>query len=389
MRVLINAASAKRGGIVTYTRNLVAYMLQRGVGVALAAPPEFECPAPAMHIPVRASEYLPFRRVAWEQLQWRQMVKRHRPDILFSSANFGMFYSPVAQVLLMREGGLFDPIYLSHIAPSQGVRVQATRHSRRRMMLMSAHHAHHVITPSQSMLDSLIQWDPGLAGKSSANHYGARHDLFSGNARHRRWREDGTLRLLYVSVYYPHKCPGVVCTAVDLLDADGVRTHATITMAMDELRHMPGAAHDRLIMKRAHAKGMVTLGQHPYSELPNLYAQHDAFVFPSISETFGHPMVEAMASGLPIIAADTPINREICGDGAIYFEPFSAHGLRDSLKRLDRDEGLRRQITESAKVRVMAEFKWDDHVTRLLEIFERAVSTFGCDSNAARKDASR
>ena len=389
MRVLINAASAKRGGIVTYTRNLVACMLQRGVDVALAAPPEFECPAPAMHIPVRAGEYRPFRRVAWEQLQWRRMVKRYRPDILFSSANFGMFYSPVAQVLLMREGGLFDPLYLSHIAPSQGVRVQATRHSRRRMMLMSAHHAHHVITPSQSMLDSLIQWDPGLAGKSSANHYGARHDLFSGNARHRRWREDGTLRLLYVSVYYPHKCPGVVCTAVDLLDADGVRTHATITMAMDELRHMPGAAHDRLIMKRAHAKGTLTLGQHPYSELPNLYAQYDAFVFPSISETFGHPMVEAMASGLPIVAADTPINREICGDGAIYFEPFSAHGLRDSLKRLDRDEGLRRQIIESAKARVMAEFKWEDHVTRLLDIFERAVSTFGRYSHVQRKDAAR
>ena len=379
MRVLINAASAKRGGIVTYTRNLVAYMLQRGVEVSLAAPPEFECPAPAVHIPVRASEYRPLRRVAWEQLQWRRMVKRHRPDILFSSANFGMFYSPVAQVLLMREGGLFDRLYLSHVAPAQGVKVQASHHFRRRMMLTSVHHAHHVITPSQSMLDSLVDWDTSLVGKSSVNHYGARHDLFLKEKSVRRWRDDGTLRLLYVSVYYPHKCPGVLCEATDTLNADSIPAHATITMTMDELARMPGAAYDRLIMGRALAAGSLTLGQHTYSELPQLYAQHDVFVFPSISETFGHPMVEAMASGLPIVAADTPINREICGKGALYFRPFSSSDLRERLMDLDRDEGLRNRITEEAKKRVIAEFKWEDHVSRLLDTFDRTISLFGRD----------
>lgn len=376
MRVLINAASAKRGGIVTYTKNLVAYMLRRGVDVALAAPPEFECPEPAEHIPVRASEYRPFRRVAWEQMQWRGMVQRHRPDVLFSSANFGMLWSPVAQVLLMREGGLFDQLYLSHVAPSQGIGVQASRHFRRRMMLMSAHHAHHVITPSQSMLASLVEWDPALAAKASVNHYGARPDLFSRKLEAPKWREGGTLRLLYVSVYYPHKCPSVLCNAVDALIEQGTPAHATITMTMDELNRTPGAAKDEYFMRRASEAGRLTLGHHPYDQLPRLYGGNDLFVFPSVSETFGHPMVEAMASGLPIVAADTAINREICSDGAVYFPPFSVSGLIDCIRRLDADPELRSRITDNAQRRVSSRFTWEGHVDRLMGTLEMVVDRY-------------
>ncbi len=370
MRVLMNAASAKRGGIVTYTQNLVSYLRERDIDVIVAAPPDFSCPEPTALLKVRAGDYAPFRRIAWEQLVWRQRVARIAPDVLFSSANFGMLYSPVPQVLLMREGGLFDHLYLSHIAPAQGVRVQAARHFRRRMMLLSTRHAQHVITPSRAMLDSLLNWNSSLANKSSVNHYGARPDLFSRPKRFRRWRGDGTLRLLYVSVYYPHKCPGVLCNAVEALQRDGIAAHATITMTLDELERTPGAALDRAIMKAAAASGALTLGQHPYDELPNLYAQNDVFVFPSVSETFGHPMVEAMAAGLPIIAADTAINREICGEGALYFEPFSMRDLLAKLRELDENPDLRLRVSAAGLKQVSSAFTWEDHVDRLIETFE-------------------
>ena len=373
MRVLINAASARRGGILTYTQNLVSYMLDRGVDVKVAAPPDFPTVTPNVLLPVRAAGYGPVRRVLWEQLMWRRLVARVAPDVLFSSANFGLVRSPVPQVLLMREGGLFDHVYLSHIAPTQGVRVQITRHLRRRLMLMSTRHANHVITPSRAMRDSLLAWDPSLVDKSSVNHYGARHDLFHADTRERTWRADGTLRLLYVSVYYPHKRPNIICRAADLLRERNVGAHATITMTMDELTSTPGAALDRVTMRNALKQGTLSLGHHPYVELPGLYASHDVFVFPSVSETFGHPMVEAMASGLPIVASDTQINREICGDGAIYFDPFSADALVEKLTELDRDPALRERITTNARRHVRAEFKWEDHVDRLINTFEKVI----------------
>ena len=372
MRVLINAASAKRGGIVTYTENLIPHMLERGLDVKVAAPPGYSA-APEALIPVTSGDYGPVRRVAWEQIAWRRMVKRVAPDVLFSSANFGMFRCPVPQVLLMREGGLFDDFYLSHVAPAQGVKVQITRYFRRKMMLSSTRQADHVITPSAAMRDNLLKWDPGLAQRISVDHYGARPDLFTRSERSRRWREDGHLRLLYVSVYYPHKCPQVLCDAVRVLNDAGQRASATITMTMAELGETPGAAHDRLVLEKAAAAGHLALGHYPYQELPKLYDRHDAFVFPSVSETFGHPMVEAMAAGLPIVAADTPINREICGDGALYFRPFSVADLNAKLRLLDGDEGLRRKLTDTARRDVASRFSWERHVDELIRIFRIAI----------------
>lgn len=377
MRILINAASAKRGGIVTYTRNLVSFMIDRGIDVTVAAPPDFSCADPSVLLPVRAADLGVLRRLCWEQIWWRRKVQRVAPDILFSSANFGLLYSPVPQVLLMREGGLFDPLYLSHIAPAQGLRVQTTRHFRRQMMLMSARHVQHVITPSVAMRDSLLAWDRSLGNKSSVNHYGARPDLFARGASARSWRKDGMLRLLYVSVYYPHKCPGIVCSVADALNLDGIPTQSTITMTDHDLRMTPGAAQDRAIMKRALDAGRLKMGQYAYDKLPELYESHDVFVFPSVSETFGHPMVEAMASGLPVVAADTAINREICGDGAIYFAPFSVNDLARQIKRLDTDPLLRREIASKAQQRVTTEFRWDSHVDRLLDVFSRVNEEFG------------
>ena len=61
-------------------------------------------------------------RVIWEQVAWRRIVKKLKPDLMYSSANFGLIESPVPQILLVREGGLFDPVYLAAIAPVLGAR---------------------------------------------------------------------------------------------------------------------------------------------------------------------------------------------------------------------------------------------------------------------------
>src|SRR3546814_15594209 len=68
------------------------------------------------------------------------------------------------------------------------------------LILSSARRATHVVTPSKAMLDSLLLWAPEIADKCSVNRYGT-VPAFRGG-RTRQWRADGTLRLLYVSVYY-------------------------------------------------------------------------------------------------------------------------------------------------------------------------------------------
>jgi glycosyltransferase involved in cell wall biosynthesis len=370
MKILVNALSARMGGIVTYTNNLLDAFEQRGLDVSVFVPSEFSTRDRASVHRLDVGGYHSLRRFVWEQTRWRDIVRRFKPDVLFSSANFGLLHSPVKQVLLLREGGLFDPFYLAHMTASQGVPYVVNRHFRRRLMLLSADHADHIITPTRAMRDMVVQWMPSIVGKCTVNPYGTINEMFKPTERHRHWRDDGVLRLLYVSVYYPHKVPSLVCQAIDQLNAGGISAHARITMSSHELRSMSGSTLDGILMNDAEMRGLVTLGRHNYQDLPALYNSHDVFVFPSVSETFGHPMAEAMSCGLPLVVADTAVNREICGDAALYFQPFSVSGLVAAVRQLDQDPELRRQLAEIGRKRAVQRFGWNDHVDRLIATFE-------------------
>ena len=373
MRVLVNALSARKGGIVTYTNNLLTALERRGVDAIVCVPREFStADRPSIHR-FNIGRYGPIRRFLWEQSFWRSLVSRFKPDILFSSANFGLLRSPVKQVLLLREGGLFDPFYLAHMTAAQGVGYVFNRFFRRKLMLLSASSADHIITPTRAMRDMLAKWEPALLDKCTVNPYGTIADMFVPRAHRREWRADGMLRLLYVSVYYPHKVPSLVCQAVDGLNAGGLQTRARITITPSEFKEMSGSTLDQILVNDAAARGVVELGHHPYAQLPDLYTSHDIFVFPSVSETFGHPMAEAMSSGLPLVVADTAVNREICGDAALYFTPFSVSGLIAAVRRLDGDPALRAQLSEKGRKRVIERFGWEDHVDRLVETFAAVI----------------
>jgi glycosyltransferase involved in cell wall biosynthesis len=73
------------------------------------------------------------------------------------------------------------------------------------------------------------------------------------------------------------------------------------------------------------------LGYIPDSDIPGLFASATVKVFPSKLEGYGLPIVEAMAAGTPVIAADTPVFREVAGDAAVFFLPDDAPALARSI----------------------------------------------------------
>jgi glycosyltransferase involved in cell wall biosynthesis len=85
--------------------------------------------------------------------------------------------------------------------------------------------------------------------------------------------------------------------------------------------------------------GVERLGHVPRSELVSLYRRAACLVFPSLYEGFGLPLLEAMASGCPVAAADAGAIPEVCGDAAVLFDPEDVHsiesGIRDALARTD------------------------------------------------------
>jgi glycosyltransferase involved in cell wall biosynthesis len=105
--------------------------------------------------------------------------------------------------------------------------------------------------------------------------------------------------------------------------------------------------------------------------MERLYLDSDIFIFPSLTESFGFPLAEAMSYGLPIVAADTPVNREICGEAAVYFSPLNPEDLARQVRRVAADAPLRQQLSVRGQEEARRKFRWDTHVRGILNIASR------------------
>jgi glycosyltransferase involved in cell wall biosynthesis len=116
--------------------------------------------------------------------------------------------------------------------------------------------------------------------------------------------------------------------------------------------------------------------------LHHVYRSCDIYVTPAYTETFAHPLVEAMACGLPIVASDLAAHREITDGAALFFEKFSPPDLADKVTHLLDSPSLQSDLREKGLHRA-GSFSWKDHVERLLEI---AKAMLGSDGRQPSRD---
>ena len=127
------------------------------------------------------------------------------------------------------------------------------------------------------------------------------------------------------------------------------------------------------IARRLRAPGVVHLDYLDPADLAAVYAGAELFVFPSIYEGFGFPLLEAMAHGVPSIAARSSSLPEIGGDAALYFDPRDARELETLMERALADRALRDDLAARGRARA-AEFRWDRAAEQTLHVL-RAVSS--------------
>jgi len=108
-----------------------------------------------------------------------------------------------------------------------------------------------------------------------------------------------------------------------------------------------------------------------YRDLPDEYAAADVFVKPACwPEPFGRTCIEALAFGLPVLAADVPSARDIFGHNAVYYRPFEAADLAANLRRLIESDALRRRTAAGAAGR-LARYAPSKVVDGILGVYER------------------
>lgn len=123
-------------------------------------------------------------------------------------------------------------------------------------------------------------------------------------------------------------------------------------------------------------------GYVPYEWLPALYTLGEFFVFPSIYEGFGLPVVEAMACGAPVLTSNSSSLAEIAGDAAVTVDPLDVEALATALRTLGLDAGLRARLAD-AGLRRARDFSWAEAARSMLGVYRRAVADAGVTRSAA------
>jgi glycosyltransferase involved in cell wall biosynthesis len=402
MKMVINATSAKMGGNLNYVTQVLRNLASMTEGAQEFI--VFLPPATAEHVgplpqnirvmPVQAGEWGWLRRTVWEQVTLRRFVKAEKADALFSTGSFGMFRCPVRQLLLVRNALYFSASYESLFLKRHGLAYRCTFWLRRRLVLRSVRAADVVMTPTQAMMDGLCTHTCIPPGKGVVNPYGA---PLQETGKQGIERKDHTpnqsaryaVRLLFVSLYSEHKNLGTLLKALALLNRANPGRFVLDTTAdprWEGAQWTVTHAEDSALAAESEIHPWVKIiGPLDWDRTRDLYRSADIFVFPSLVESFGFPLVEAMAWGLPIVASDTPVNREVCGEAAVYFSALSSEDLASQVQRFSADRSLQEKLGEAGRRRAQDHFRWEEHVRTLLECalpFERPA-TANCRTNEA------
>ncbi len=104
------------------------------------------------------------------------------------------------------------------------------------------------------------------------------------------------------------------------------------------------------------------------TDLPAIYSQSEVFLYPSLRESFGIPMLEAMACGTPVITSNTSSMPEVAGNAALLIDPFNPDEITDAMIKINSDLSTRSDLTKKG-FEQSAKFSWNAMAKNVLEIY--------------------
>ena len=307
-------------------------------------------------VPVRALNFL------WHRLEWP-------PVELLAGRGFDIAYSPHPLLMPARRAAQVVTIHdLDFLAHPERTAAEIRR-DYPALVREHAHRAAHVIVSSHYTARQ-VQSELGLpADRMSVCHLGApdwspppgrqanrsaRHVLFMGMLEERK--NVGTLLAAYADLI--GRRPGVP----PLVLAGPARAEAAPWL--ESITRPPLADHVRY------------LGYVSDEQKRALFESAALFVFPSLHEGFGMPVVEAMSAGVPVVVSNRGALPEIVQDAGVVVEPDDAEALAGAMERLLSDEAF--AAASAAKVIQRARhFRWANTASCVVQAFERALENRG------------
>ncbi|MEP3674705.1 glycosyltransferase family 1 protein [Sulfitobacter sp.] len=326
-----------------YASLLIARARAAGCDVRLVAP---SAPAPDPEFPLLVPEVHKGRfgnGQGWEMLSLPRIA---RGDLLVNFCNLG----PV----LHRNSVVMIHDAQTYLYPADYTGKQAAAY--RILLPVIGARARHLLTVSDFSRQSLVRHRVGHAGKISVVHNGTDHilDAMPDDAILARYGLEPKSYVMVVGSAKGYKNIARVFAAMEDEALAGVR----LVVA--------GGPDAQAYVSRGWTppEGTIFTGFVSDGELRALYAAAAVFAFPSRTEGFGLPPVEAMQCGTPVVAARAGAMPEVCGDGACYADPDDTEQWRAAISRMLFDKAEAKAVTARGAERAKT-LSWDNAGDRL------------------------
>jgi len=318
---------------------------------------------PALYADVPASAH-----VCWFDLRGRGKISR--PQRAVTAAAY-VLWMALIDCDVMFAPNYFLPRLLGAIARRRVITIhdltykrfpdllqKETLHSLEAHMPREIAAADAIICVSESTRDDLLQYYQVDPRRVFAIHSGVA--LPAPGTRHPALPQR---YLLFVSTIEPRKNLGVLLDAFENLKRKGKYDGSLVVVGRI-------GWNSEEFVPRLTGSDVHHLDYLGAAELQTVYRNADIFVFPSIYEGFGFPLLEAMAHGVPSIAARSSSLPEVAGDGALYFDPRDARELESAITRILDDPALRDDLIARGRARV-ERFRWETTAERTFEVLQR------------------
>lgn len=228
--------------------------------------------------------------------------------------------------------------------------------------------AQKIITPSSYVKDEVVKYFKVAPDKITVTYEAAEEEYFKETAKIKPKILNFDIKspfILYVGNAYPHKNLNNLLEAFKILNSQFSTLNLVIVCARDVFANRLEEKVAKLhLEKSVQMPGYIKPG-----DLSVIFKKAQAYISPTLSEGFGIPGLNAMASGLPVICSDIPILKEVYKDAAHYFNPKDPKDMAEKISQVLRDSKLSSRLSQNG-LKLAKTYSWSKMARQTLKIYE-------------------
>ena len=301
----------------------------------------------------------------WEQISLPAAVRKHHLDLLHCTANTAPYSCAVPMIVTVH-----DVIYLEETSFG-GSAYQDFGNLYRRLIVPNAiRKAAKIITVSEyekEVITEVCNTDPSkitVIHNGVSDRFHSRFNKDEVKAFRKEWQLPEEFILVHGNTAPKKNTTGVIKAYVQYCSMMNESLPLVIT---DYPRNLVGNLLDQLSRPEL-LQNIFTIGYVPSEQMPLLYNCSNIFLYPSLRESFGLPILESMACGIPVITSDIPPIREVGGDAATFINPDDHKAIAASIYELLSDEQRKNNQVKKGLERA-SQFSWRNSAVKLIDLY--------------------